>query len=187
MDNTVMPAEEWSKLQFGNAELNDIRRTRRLLAVAEKLALNPAGSLPEVLPNWKELKAAYRLFDQEDVTFEQVVKPHWNKTRGACTQPGQYLWIEDTTTLDFTSHRALSDVGRIGDDLGRGFFLHTTLALRVEWEQETTPKLTLLGLAGQNCWVRSDEPTGGDAVQLDRKKRKGVSVALVSRNDGPKF
>ncbi len=172
MDNTLMPADEWSKLNFGSADLSDLRRTRRLQAVAEKLALNPGGSLPEALPTWKELKAAYRLFDQEEITFEQVVNPHWSRTRQACTQPGQYLWIEDTTTLDFSSHRALSDVGRIGDDHGRGFFLHTTLALRVEWSQPTTPQLTLLGLAGQSCWVRSEEPTGGEAVQLDRERKK---------------
>ena len=31
-----MPADEWSKLHFGGAELNDIRRTRRLQAVAHR-------------------------------------------------------------------------------------------------------------------------------------------------------
>ncbi len=167
-----MPADEWAREQFGEADLKDERRTRRLLAVAAQLAENPSGTLPQAMPEWKDLKAAYRLFDLPDVTFERVLQPHWLKTREACLLPGQYLWIEDTTTLDFSHHPALTDIGRIGDDHGRGFFVHSTLALRVEWVDKTSPKLTLLGLAGQSCWVRSDEPTGGDAAQLDREKKK---------------
>jgi hypothetical protein len=172
MDTALMPADEWSKLNFGEVDLKDARRTRRLLAVAEKLAENPAGTLPQALPEWKDLKAAYRLFDQEEVAFTQVLEPHWKRTRQSCMEPGQYLWIEDTTTLDFTNHRALGDVGRIGNDEGRGFFLHTTLVVKIHWLHETTAKLTMVGLAAQHCLVRSDQPTAGEGIRIDRERKK---------------
>ena len=60
---------------------------------------HPSGSLPEQTADWGDLKAAYRLFDCEDVTFEGIATPHWEQTRQR--EPGTYLVLSDTTELDF--------------------------------------------------------------------------------------
>jgi len=44
---------------------------------------------------------------------------------------GEYLLIEDSTDLDYSSHQSCQDLGRIGNDRGRVLLLHTTLAVRV--------------------------------------------------------
>ena len=54
----------WAQQQFGFAQLGDKRRNERLVKVATNLAANPGGSLPQAFPQWAELKAAYRLFNQ---------------------------------------------------------------------------------------------------------------------------
>ncbi len=173
MNNTLMSPTRWAQHEFGNAELGDKRRTRRLVALAEALAKNPSGTLPGALPAWKDLKAAYRLLDQKEVTLVAILDKHWNETRRVCSYAGQYLWIEDTTTLDFSSHYALEDVGRVGDDYGRGLFLHTTLALRVESSNiPANPEVAIVGLAGQECWVRSEKLTGGGVLERERKTRR---------------
>ena len=73
----------------------------------------------------------------------------------ACQVPGEYLLVEDTTTLSFNTHPATVDLGPVNDQGGRGFLVHNTLALRVAgWDRDQVPTVTVLGLAGQHCWRR---------------------------------
>jgi hypothetical protein len=125
MCTTLDTPQQWAQLEFSNAELGDARRTRRLVEVAAALTQTPSGTLPQALPGWAELKAAYRLFSNSEVTYQAIITPHLERTRQSCTEPGEYLWVEDTTLLDYTSHRALRGVGRIGNDGGLGMLLHS--------------------------------------------------------------
>ena len=70
-----------------------------------------------------DLKAAYRLFDCPDVTFERIAGPHWEQT---CQQPsGRYLLLDDTTEVEFGICREISGLGPTGNGGGRGFLLHS--------------------------------------------------------------
>lgn len=174
MKNFSLTCSQWANEHFGAVDLSDCRRSRRLVKVAAALVRQPGGSLPKALPKWKDLKAAYRLLDSPVMSFEKVLTPHWRQVRSTCTRSGQYLLIEDTTVLDFSSHKQLRGAGRIGDDGGRGFNLHTTLALRVEEAGAEQPQLSLVGLAGQHLWARGEELTRGEGVRkgYEPKKRK---------------
>lgn len=161
MATTLAPASEWAAVEFGGALLGDRRRSPRLIQVAAQLARNPHGTLPGSFRRWKEAKAAYRLLEQPDVTYDGVIAPHRQRVRAACREGGEYLLVEDTTQLDFTSHLAAQDLGRIGDDGGQGLHLHSTLALRVErWNELQEPEVTVEGLFAQHWWART-EPTIG--------------------------
>lgn len=152
---TLLTPPRWAESEFGSAELGDRRRTQRLVKIGTNLAQKPGGTLPQAFPEWSELSAAYRFFRQPTNTFEDIQRPHWQKTRVACQQPGQYLLIEDTSELDYTDHPATEDMGPIGDGRGRGLLLHSTLALRIErWDLEDRPQGIVLGLLGQRCWSR---------------------------------
>jgi hypothetical protein len=141
--------------------------------VAAALAESPSGTLPSALPQWSELKAAYRLFDNPTVTFEKILEPHFRKVQATCVTAGQFLLIEDTTLLDYSSRKSLEGIGRIGDDGGRGINLHSTLAFRVEgWDEVDEPRLSLLGLAGQHRWIRAEELTRGEGVAPGREPKK---------------
>jgi hypothetical protein len=116
------------------------------------------------------LKAGYRLLEEPDVRYEEILGPHLSRVGQECRRPGEYLLVEDTTELDFTSHQAALDLGRIGDDDGRGLWLHSTLAMRIErWSEASEPVVTVLGLAAQQCWART-MPTIGRGKEK-RKKR----------------
>ena len=143
---------QWAQDEFSFAQLGDARRNKRLVKIAQALAASPGGTLPQAFPHWDELKAAYRFFGQAGVSFERVATPHWERTRVACREPGEYLIIEDTTNLDYSHHPAAQDLGPIGDGSGRGFELHSALAVRVEaWTLEQRPEGTVVGLFGQRC------------------------------------
>ncbi len=175
MQNSLLTCAQWAEQQFSSVALGDCRRVRRLVNVAAALAACPTGTLPGALPKWKDLKAAYRLLDNPALTLEKALEPHLKQVRAASACPGQYLLIEDTTLLDYSAHPSLKGVGRIGDDTGRGFNLHTTLALKVHGrDSEGRPRVGLLGLAGQHRWVRTQEFTRGSGVRCgyEPKKRK---------------
>jgi hypothetical protein len=110
-----MAPAPWAEEQFASAELGDRRRTKRLVKIGTNLAKNPGGTLPQAFPVWRELKAAYRFFEQGKVGFELIIAPHVEGTRRACQQPGQYLIIEDTTAVSYLDHPATEDLGYLGD------------------------------------------------------------------------
>jgi len=175
----------WAQQQFGFAQLGDKRRNERLVKVATNLAANPGGTLPQAFAQWAELKAAYRLFDQQQVTFERVIAPHCERTLQACREPGQYLLIEDTSLLDFSGRPACEDLGVIGDGSGRGFELHSTLAVRIEaWSLEQRPEGTLMGLLHQQCRTPRPAPQGEKKAQRLSRPRRSHKWAESIRHVG---
>ena len=190
METTLAAAAEWAAVEFGGAELGDRRRAPRLIRVAAALVGDPQGTLPGSFSGWAEAKAAYRLLEEPDVTYDQVIAPHRNRVRRACGQAGEYLLVEDTTSLDFTSHLAAQDLGRIGDDGGRGLFVHSTLALRIErWNDQQEPEVTVEGLFDQRWWART-APTIGSTKEEKRKRLRRAReserwAAVVEQVGGP--
>ena len=189
MQTALMKVQEWAAVEFGGADLHDQRRSRRLVAVAARLAAKPRGVLPESMGQWCELKAAYRLLEKPGITHEAVLAPHVAQVRQACRQAGDYLFVEDTTELDFSSHPAAEDLGPIGDGRGRGLFAHSTLAMRIDrWNGEHEPQVTVTGLAAQHCWVRPRQPRAGRETKAERQARARESqrwAALVERIGPP--
>ena len=96
---------EWAQLNFGGCDLGDKRRTKRLVEVAEQIGSNPSASLPNQMELWSDLKAAYRLFDRDEVTFEAIAQAHWELTKRSAR--GRCLVIGDTTEFDFGRNRQI--------------------------------------------------------------------------------
>ncbi len=81
----LLDPKSWAERTFGHVQLHDMRRTRRAVQAATKLAENPLGSLPAQMHTWKETKALYRLLDEPDVTFVALMQPHFQQTREQAT------------------------------------------------------------------------------------------------------
>src|SRR4030095_1250234 len=130
MHATLLKPQEWAQLEFALANLGDARRTKRLVQIGSALVQCPSGTLPEAFPDWTELKAAYRFFSNPNINYEKISGPHWQRTRQSCTEPGEYLLIDDTTDLDYSSHPHCRGLGQIGNQYGRGLWLDRTLGGR---------------------------------------------------------
>jgi hypothetical protein len=128
---------------FGAADLDDRRRSRRLVKTAQLILTRPAGTLPSKLPDWSDLMGLYRLAGCAAVTHEAVTRPHRQRTlelMRACEQV--VLIVHDSTELDYTHVGALREqLGQIGNGRGRGYLCHNSLALTADGR--------VLGLAGQ--------------------------------------
>ncbi len=188
MQTALMTEAEWAMREFGRAELHDQRRSRRLVRVAAQFAARPHGTLPTSFDCWSETKAAYRLLEGPEVSHEAILAPHRARVRAACRRPGEYLFPEDTTALDFSSHSAAEDLGPIGDGKGRGLFVHSTLALQVDaWSAEHEPQVLVLGLAAQRCWARPKHKAARRDSKAQRfaRRRESDRWATVAGQIGP--
>lgn len=182
---TLKPAGQWAQEEFAFADLGEPRLNKRVVNIATHLAASPGGTLPQAFPNWAELKAAYRFFDNPRVDFSKVVQPHLDRTRLACREPGEYLIIEDSSMLDFSAHPRTQDLGVIGDGEGRGFDLHTALAVRVEsWTLEQRPEGQVIGLFGQQCQRPKPRPQGETRAERLGRRRKSSWWAEAFQQTG---
>ena len=167
----------WATTQFSTAQLHDCRRTARLVKLATQIAGDPSSSLPRATETWGDLKAAYRLLDRPEVTFQAVATPHWNGTR-AQADGGRFLILDDTTEIDYGSKRQAKGLGPVGRGTGRGFLLHS--ALVVDPREEF-----VVGLAGQVLFHRRPVPKGETAAQKRLRDRESAVWGQLIELVGP--
>jgi hypothetical protein len=174
---------QWAAEQFGACELGDARRTRRAVKVAAGMAADPHGSTPQQMHNWGQCKAAYRLLNEEDVTFQSLAEPHWRRTRDCAS--GVYLLLGDTTQFDFGIQRQVRGLGPTGDNGGRGFFLHSSLMVDANNSE-------VLGMAGQALFHRQSRKADESLYARRHRHREsevwGQVIDLVGRPpEGAKY
>jgi Transposase DNA-binding len=155
-------------LHFGEAQLGDVRRTRRLVQAADAIVQHPGGTLPQKLHDPYPLDAIYRLANRKEVTHEAVLEPHRQRTLRAMREAeGPVLLIHDTTELDYTSLISLTGLGQIGNGRGRGYECHNTLAVLASTR-------AVLGLANQ-ILARRDTVGKGESRQARRERESRES------------
>ncbi|MGV1015246.1 MAG: IS4 family transposase [Methyloceanibacter sp.] len=161
----------WAKEQFGLCKLGDQRRTKRLVKLAAQVAMQPEASTPRQTECWADCKAAYRLFEQDAVTFDAVIAPHCAVTRAVSA--GTWLVINDTTEINFGCDRELLGVGRVGSNTAaRGFYLHTAMIVGAENND-------LIGLAAQDLYRRPLKKV--PRVNSVRRKRRARETDVWGR------
>jgi len=161
----ILSPVEWARREFGRAELGDKRRTARAVAMASRIMRNPSASLPTQMSSPKALKGSYRLLAREDVTYESLMNSHWEQTLSAARAQPLVLMIQDTTEVDYTHHPTTAGLGPIGDGNGRGYLLHSVLAVIPKPRQ-------LLGLAHQEPFLRQPAPAEETCAQRQKRPRE---------------
>jgi hypothetical protein len=149
---------------FGEVELGDRRRTKRLITSAAQIAAHPEKPFNQVF-DWNDLRGFYGLCHQETATLDAIQKPHWQLTRQEMAKQPLVLILHDTSEMDFTEHTALQGAGPIGDGGGRGFLQHNSLAVLPEPKQ-------VLGLAYQQWLVRKEAPKNEHTSKRKRRDRE---------------
>src|SRR5262245_47305892 len=123
----------WVHQEFGGAKLGDRRLQTRLFDLATAFFARPGASLPQALGT-AGAKAAYRFFDHEHTTLEALLEPHRLATLARMRREAVVLVVQETLSLDYTTHRALQGIGPIGTEAGggQGVMLQTTLAFSAD-------------------------------------------------------
>jgi Transposase Tn5 dimerisation domain/Transposase DNA-binding len=160
-----------------------VRRTKRLVELAQVLAQHPTAALPEACGDGAMLKAAYRFFANDAIEPQDFLYSHIESTYRRLDQVPLVLAVQDTTEVDWTSHSAPTGLGPLGHPACQGLHVHSTLAF--------PPERVPLGLLAQHVWARDPADVG------KRQRRKQVPIsqkesqkwltsldAVVSARDG---
>lgn len=126
----------WSREQLRSLDSGNGRRHIRYCALLTSMASNPQGSLPAQCHSAAEIKGAYRALWYPKVNASDLMASHCAATiahlEAQAPCGGVLLAVQDTTTLNFTTHQALSGQGPIGKNskqTATGFHAHGTLLL----------------------------------------------------------
>jgi len=130
MSNAISDALTWSETVFGQAELGDPRRTRRLVKVGEMLANHTGCSALTASGGDSALcEGAYRLFRNNEIEAEAIAESGFAATAQCVSDYDELLAVEDTTTLSY-AHSVTDELGDMGgkaQSQKRGYFVHSVI------------------------------------------------------------
>lgn len=179
---------EFSFVDFGDRRLN-----QRLVQVGIDFVDAPGASIPKLCGDWAKAKAAYRFFNNPNVTREQILQSHRERANQRIDVLDEVLFISDTTFFTFPHHPSKSGLGDVGDsdtDV-EGVLVHSTIAV--------SPRSGMMkGVYDQQVIIRQQEGETifwrGDGehevVENEgRKWEKGVEAGLERVPSGvrPRF
>ncbi len=142
-------ANDWAADEFGRVEFADGRLRHRLQGLARDFYARPVAPINQACNgDESKVKGAYRFFNNTQVSMDLLLKPHIEATARRIQDESVVLAVQDTTSLNYTTHRAMAGIGPINTrvDGSQGLKLHDTLAF--------TPEGVPLGVLHIECWAR---------------------------------
>jgi hypothetical protein len=132
------------------------------MQLGESFFAMPTANIPQACATKAAVKAAYRFFDNDQISMDAILAPHFGATEQRICNHELALVVQDTSTLNYTSHPGTTGLGPINtiEDKSIGLLLHDTMA----FTQEGTP----LGLLDVQCWAR-DKNTAGSRHERHKK------------------
>lgn len=124
----------WILEEMQGVDLGDARLERRATKVLTAMSAAPGASLPQACGRHADLTGAYRLFDNEAVSLAQMLAGHRAATlRRAAVQP-VVLAVQDSTWLDYGTHRGCTGLGAHSHRQQLGLLAHVSVLLSGEGE-----------------------------------------------------
>lgn len=129
--------------ELARAELGDVRRSRRLERIVERMQARPNASFPAIMTDPSELEAVYRFLSSDHVQPDAILEPHLQASVARASIETTVLAVHDTTNFEFMGER--EGLGRVHVN-DHGFWGHFALAV--------TPDRRALGLVGWRYGTR---------------------------------
>lgn len=159
----------WIEEEFGGVQLGDRRLNERLRRLLASKWEHPQRSLSAACHGRAEIEAASRFVDNPKAVPDKILAPHRAATLERIREGGyrRVLLVQDTTELDFTTHKKLQGSGPLAGPQRRGFFAHNLLVVTPE---ERVP----LGVWHTFVYARDDEDEDGkpDPKQLPIEEKE---------------
>jgi hypothetical protein len=159
MDNAV---RSWAEEVFGQADLGDSRRTRRLVHIAAEAAARPGGRVLEVCRTGASRQGAYDFLSNTSIAPADVQAAVTRAAALGCQDEAFCFVVVDGTALTLKDWKRNKDFGSVGStrEGARGLKVMNAYALAADG--------TPVGLLGQHWWKR-----------VARRKRRDCQHRLV--------
>lgn len=158
-------AEDWAAAEFGDVDLGDERRGRRLVNLATEAALHPAGTVTKACGSSASREGAFRLLENSSVRYEPILGGVTRATLKRCRELQRVYVPIDGTTLRITDKKQNKGFGAVGAWSLPVRGVHAMTALAVD--ADGAP----VGICGQTMWSR-EKPSkrgGGSAEGKESK------------------
>lgn len=153
--------EPWAAREMAGAALPHERFRTSLIGITEHIASSGGSSFSAACGHGGR-QAARRLCRNSRTTPEGLMTGHGQQTAARCAGHSLVLCIQDSTTLDYTTHRSKKGIGPVSVQAwSRGLMAHSVLAL-------STDGLPL-GVLHTDIWAREDCAT---PKKQTRRKRQ---------------
>jgi hypothetical protein len=153
----------WIETEFASLNLGDKRRECRAKRMIQQMADRPTGSIPRTFETVAEAKAAYRFLSNPDVEPEAIRDAIVKACAERLGEEEIVFVMQDTTSLDFSTHEAAEGLGPLGGgdgSAGHGMLVHSAIAV----SNDGVP----LGLVHQKVWTRDPEAIGSARARRKR-------------------
>jgi hypothetical protein len=105
---------DWARTEFGRCSLPDKRLEERLQTIARDFFARPGASIPRGCTDRAKTKATYRFFAHGGVSMQGILQSHYEATLSRAANESVVLAIQDTTSLNYSTHKAMEGLGSIG-------------------------------------------------------------------------
>jgi hypothetical protein len=125
-------------------------------------------SIPAATDRRAEMEAAYRFFDNDKVSPEKILEPHFEATQERISQTDFTLLVQDTTEFDLTRPKQqVRGAGPMDCESRHGAFFHPLQAFDIDGLP--------LGMVWQKHWVR-DKIETALSRQVKHKQRRQTPI-----------
>ena len=173
----VQDENEWAEANFGECDLGDARRTRRLVRLAAAQAASPQAVVNAVCGGDSAFReGAYRLLNNDAIDAEDIAEGVFARTVEDCADRSVVLAVQDTSSASFT-HGPKNELGELTTkgSTNRGLLVHSTLAIDGDSGD-------VIGLLDQARWVRPEKRPGRDKRKsIPYEEKESYKWELASR------
>ena len=140
--------EDWAKCQFGHANLNDPRRTQRLVSLATSISQHPGVAVSRLPLSPAQMEGAYRFIRNENIQASDIAEAGFHATMQQAQEHDTLLALEDTTSLTYKHESVREELGHTNQgNKNRAILAHSILLFAPQSQQ-------VVGLIEQQRWTR---------------------------------
>lgn len=141
-------ASEWSVAEFGQADLGDVRRTARLVAMGATACAHPSGRVAAVFRSDRDREGAYDFLENEEVEPEEITHSVVAATVARCMGQSFVFVAVDGTSVTVVDRTGERDFGCVGSDSNGARGAKVIDALAID------PDGVVIGWLGLTFWAR---------------------------------
>jgi hypothetical protein len=150
--------------ELSSARFGDLRLSKRLGKIADRLEKKPNLSIPGATERRAEMEAAYRFFDNDKVMPEAILAPHVESTRRRIAAAEVVLLVQDTTELDLTRpEQQVQGVGPLDCESRFGLHYHPLMGF--------SPDGLCLGTLWSKTWTRDAIATRMTEAEKEKQRK----------------
>jgi hypothetical protein len=170
---------KWAEKELKKCDLGDERLNHRLILLADSFSQAPESPINQACQNWAETKAAYRFFQNENVSHQKVLNSHVEATKERAQEYSVILAIQDTTYFNYSAHPKTKGLCALSKNKGKhkkeivttGLVMHTTLAVSTEGLP--------LGILNQKTYSR---PPLSEEIKDLKKRSHNIALPIEEKD-----